>query len=325
MAPKMKKISPSALPHFHGLTTEDSDTFLFEFVVLCRTYDYEEDEQKLKLFPFTLKDAALHWFMGLPRNSITTWAQMEHAFNHKYQDYYRSKDTKEEIFEMTMGSDESLEDYEERFQLSCKRARCTLDPESLKLFLVRGVPEDLLDNLHLLVGGDIYQLPYDDIKTVFRNHSRSARKRGRGSQPLASTSSSNSSLRKEIENWQEDFKSEMRQTLAIQMNTLHIKMKQEEVERALPIFCPRCTRNHLRNACPLHSIEVCLVYEEDHPMSECLSLPIIKVIYQGAEEATKPLYFINQRMPSGPRPYQQGMQWTSQTYYNPNQATSMDF
>ena len=56
---KMKNISPSALPHFHGLTIEDPDTFLFEFVVLCRTYDYAEDEQKLKLFPSTLKDAAL--------------------------------------------------------------------------------------------------------------------------------------------------------------------------------------------------------------------------------------------------------------------------
>ena len=65
---------------------------------------------------------------------------------------------KGEIFQMTMGSDESLEDYEESFQLSYKRARCILDPESLKLVLLRGVPEDLLDTFHLLAGGDIYQL-----------------------------------------------------------------------------------------------------------------------------------------------------------------------
>ena len=57
---KMKNISPSALPHFHGLTIEDADTFLFEFDVMCQTYDYVEDEKKLKLFPSTLKDAALH-------------------------------------------------------------------------------------------------------------------------------------------------------------------------------------------------------------------------------------------------------------------------
>jgi len=91
---KMKTISPSTLPHFHGLTTEDPDTFLFEFAVICRTYDYAKDEQKLKLFPSTLKDVAVHWFMGLPINNITTWAQKQQAFKKKYQDYYRSKDTK---------------------------------------------------------------------------------------------------------------------------------------------------------------------------------------------------------------------------------------
>jgi len=74
---KMKNISPSALPHFHGLTTEDTDTFLFEFVVICRTYDYTDDEKMLKLFPSTLKDAKLRWFMGLLGDSITTWAHMQ--------------------------------------------------------------------------------------------------------------------------------------------------------------------------------------------------------------------------------------------------------
>ena len=73
---RMKNISPSGLPQFHGLTSEDPDTLLFEFAIICRTYDYITDDQKLKLFPSTLKDATLRWFMGLPGDSITTWAQM---------------------------------------------------------------------------------------------------------------------------------------------------------------------------------------------------------------------------------------------------------
>lgn len=101
---------------------------------------------------------------------------------------------------MTMRSDESLQDYEERFQLSYKRARCTLEPESLKLVLLRGVPKDLLDTLHLLARGDVYQLHYDDIKTVFRNHSRAARKRGRENQLLASSPLSSSFLKNEFAN-----------------------------------------------------------------------------------------------------------------------------
>ena len=84
---------------------------------------------------------------------------------------------------MTIGSDESLEDYEESFQLSYKRARCTLDLESLKLVLLRGIREDILDTLHLLAEGDIYQLSYEDIKIIFKNNSRQTRKKGKGSQP----------------------------------------------------------------------------------------------------------------------------------------------
>lgn len=72
---RMKNISPSALPHFHRLTSEDPDAFLFDFVVISRTYDYAYDDQKLNLFPSTLKDAALRWFMGLLGDSITTWTQ----------------------------------------------------------------------------------------------------------------------------------------------------------------------------------------------------------------------------------------------------------
>ena len=111
---------------------------------------------------------------------------------------------------MTIGHDESLEDYEERFQLSYKRSMCTLGPKSLKLDILRGMREDLLDTLKLLAIGDIYQLPYEDIKTVFRNHSRESRKKSRGSQPMVSPSSSNASIKGEIGNMLEDFKSECR-------------------------------------------------------------------------------------------------------------------
>ena len=195
-------------------------------------------------------------------------------------DYCRSKDTKYEIFRMTIGHDESLEDYEERFQLSYKRARCTLDPESLKLVLLRGVREDILDTLHMLSRGDIYQLPYEDVKIVFRNHSRATRNKGRSSQPMASTSSSNSSIKGENGSMLEDFKSEMLQTLALQLDTMNIRRKQEETERALAIFCPRCTRRHPRNEFPLNHIEIFSVYEENHSINKCPSLPGLKAVYE---------------------------------------------
>ena len=46
----MKNISPSMLPRFHGKAAEDPDEFLFEFDILCRSYDYITDAQKTKTF-----------------------------------------------------------------------------------------------------------------------------------------------------------------------------------------------------------------------------------------------------------------------------------
>jgi len=55
----MKNISPSILPNFHGIRSEYLETFLFEFEILCRSYDYLHGAQKLKISLATLKDATL--------------------------------------------------------------------------------------------------------------------------------------------------------------------------------------------------------------------------------------------------------------------------
>jgi hypothetical protein len=61
----MKNIPPSSLPHFSWLRSEDMNAFRFEFGVLFHGYNYSSDFQKINLFPTSLKDVALHWFMGL--------------------------------------------------------------------------------------------------------------------------------------------------------------------------------------------------------------------------------------------------------------------
>ena len=82
----MKNIPPSFLPNFHGMRTEDPETFLFEFEILCRSYGYLSHTQKLILFPATLKDRALKWFMSLGTNSIRSWNDMKNIFLEKYKD-----------------------------------------------------------------------------------------------------------------------------------------------------------------------------------------------------------------------------------------------
>lgn len=111
----MKAIPLKNLPTFHGTNTEDPDAFLFKFDVLSRGCDYTVDPQKLKLFPSTLKGAALIWFMGLCGCTINSWDDMKTSFLTKYHDYCRTRELKDEIFKMSAKDNETLEEYVERF------------------------------------------------------------------------------------------------------------------------------------------------------------------------------------------------------------------
>jgi hypothetical protein len=96
----MKNIHVLALPTFYGKNSEYTDTFLFEFDILCRSYNYIQDAQKLKLFPATLNDSALRWFMGLGKYSIRSWEAMKDIFLNKYQEYYKTKEYHKDIFKV---------------------------------------------------------------------------------------------------------------------------------------------------------------------------------------------------------------------------------
>ena len=111
----MKNIPPSSLPTFYGKSNEDPNTFLFEFDILCRSYNYLQDAYKLKIFLATLKDSALRSFMRLGEYSIRNWEDMKTAFLRKYQEYCKRRDSRNDIFKIQQLEDESLKYYLERF------------------------------------------------------------------------------------------------------------------------------------------------------------------------------------------------------------------
>jgi hypothetical protein len=234
---QMKNIPPSALPNFRGLPSEDPDTFLFEFDVLCRSYDYYSDAHKLKLFPATLKEAALRWFMGLGGNSIKTWDEMKQRFLQKYQDYCKVRDIREEIFRMTQKEEETLEDYVERFQYNLQRTKQnTLDPETLRIIFLRGIKDDCMDALNLMGAGDISQMTYNDICELCKRYSRGITKSGKSPRDLVSRVTKPSGggvTRTEIGNMLDNFKTDILSSFSSQLDTFQAKKKKEEADLAL--------------------------------------------------------------------------------------------
>ena len=65
-----------------GLTNEDPNTYVSNFLEVCDTVKY--NGVSLRLFPFSLKDKVKHWIKSEPPDSINTWDDLVHKFLSKF-------------------------------------------------------------------------------------------------------------------------------------------------------------------------------------------------------------------------------------------------
>jgi hypothetical protein len=224
----MKNIPLSTLPNFHGFSIEDPDEFLFEFDILCRSYDYTTTAQKLKLFPATLKGNALIWFMSLGEENISTWVQMRQIFLNKYQDYCQTRERRErreELFKMSQKEDETLKDFVERLKYNLQRSgHLDVSKDILKIILLKGVRDDCLDTLNMLGKGDISKESYEDIVNLCKRCSQGTTRNKPVTKDTTFSrvhkSTNGGARRAEIGNLLEDFKTKMIKSFASQIDNL---------------------------------------------------------------------------------------------------------
>ena len=91
---------------------------------------------------------------------------MKAALLKKYQDYCRSQELKDEIFQMIAKPNETLEEYVEWFQYNLQRspyASLPLPDNVLKNTLIRGMKYQRFETLNIIGKGDIYQESYPNI------------------------------------------------------------------------------------------------------------------------------------------------------------------
>ena len=108
--------------------------------------------------------------MSLGGNCIQKWEDMKIVFLEKYQNYCQAD---EDIFGITQGENESLEDYVDRFHYNLQKSKHKhLEKESLKTLLLKGIKDKFLELLNLIGKGDVFQLSYDDVCELCIRYSR---------------------------------------------------------------------------------------------------------------------------------------------------------
>nr|XP_027072042.1 uncharacterized protein LOC113696855 [Coffea arabica] len=112
------------LPSFHGLSGEEPHKHVKEFEMVCSSMKppgVTEEQIRLRIFPFSLKDAAKDWLYYLPAGSITIWAQLKKKFLEKFVPASQAASLRKEICNIKQYPGESLYEYWERFNKLCTR------------------------------------------------------------------------------------------------------------------------------------------------------------------------------------------------------------
>ncbi|XP_068319463.1 uncharacterized protein [Pyrus communis] len=104
------------LPKFHGFSTEDANKHLMEFHVVCsgmRPTNVDEEQVKLRAFPFTLEATAKEWLYNLPPGSMNTWNQVKQAFLEQYFPATKAASIRKDICAIRQQHGEPFGDYYE--------------------------------------------------------------------------------------------------------------------------------------------------------------------------------------------------------------------
>jgi len=189
----------------------------------------------------------------------------ERAFSKKYQDYCRSRELKDEIFQMVARPNETLEEYVEHFQYNLQRspyASLPLPNNVLKTILIRGMKEEWIETLNIMGKGDIYQENFADIIDLCIRSSRGSTRLKLAEHDRFvrdNRISAEGVTHAEIGNLLENFKTDILGTVTTQLDIMQAKQKKVEAEQNLAIFYPRCRKKHSHKECPLDAVQICAI------------------------------------------------------------------
>ncbi|XP_008245146.2 PREDICTED: uncharacterized protein LOC103343257 [Prunus mume] len=115
---ELKSSHLNMLPSFYGLPNEDPLTHIkdiFNAVSSFPLTGVTEDQLRMRVFPYTLKDKAKYWLYSLKPSSLTTWGAIQKKFLEKYFSTQKTDMLRDKILLFAQQDDESFCEAWERF------------------------------------------------------------------------------------------------------------------------------------------------------------------------------------------------------------------
>jgi hypothetical protein len=195
---------------------------------------------------------------------------------------------------MQQSEEEILEDYLERFLYNYQKTKqFSLDTATTRTIFLKGIRDDYIEVLKLMSFCRFVSEFIVDIAKYCKRYSRSQAKTGKSVRdPIGRPNqpSPRGDTRIELGNLLEKFKTNILNTISIQLDTIKIKNKQEEENASLEICYPQCRKKHPKKECPNNVIEICGLCTKYHPTNDFPSLPRLKYIFKGGGEPQETSY-----------------------------------
>ncbi|CAL9005375.1 unnamed protein product, partial [Prunus brigantina] len=115
---ELKSSHLNMLPSFYGLPNEDPLTHIKDIFNVVSSFpltSVTEDQLRMRVFPYTLKDKAKYWLNSLKPGSLTTWGAIQKKFLEKYFSTQKTDMLRDKILLFAQQDDESFCEAWERF------------------------------------------------------------------------------------------------------------------------------------------------------------------------------------------------------------------
>ncbi|KAI5343489.1 hypothetical protein L3X38_011365 [Prunus dulcis] len=115
---ELKSSHLNMLPSFYGLPNEDPLTHIKDIFNVVSSFPLTgvtEEQLRMRVFPYPLKDKAKYWLNSLKPGSLMTWGAIQKKFLEKYFSTQKTDMLRDKIFLFAQQDDESFCEAWERF------------------------------------------------------------------------------------------------------------------------------------------------------------------------------------------------------------------